>query len=187
MSQIAADLARRTQAAATEAAGGGVADGPGGAGAELDLFARLSVSLDANSAALRQARAALSVPWDVCHIIPLNPVQNSAAGTITDERWEPREGFAWHVLRVSVQSQGTGGATSALLVQDAAAAGAYNLQLVPPPGTAGTAGSFLGTWEPKGKFLLPGQRLILVTTAGGAIMNGEAVEIALDWLPRYLM
>jgi len=97
---------------------------------------------------------------------------------MSDERWEPREGFAWHITRVSVQSNAAGGATSALLVQDSVLSqGAYNLQSFPPAGSTAAAGSFLGCWEPKGRFLLPGNRLVLVTTGGGAIANGDAIEI----------
>lgn len=189
MSAIAADLARRSQHAAAQAAHAPPpAAAGGGSGGELEVFAKLAVALDGNTAAMRKAIAAGLVPWEVCHPIPLNPIANSVAGTISDERWEPREGFAWHVTRVSVQSAAAGGATSALLVQDSAlAAGAYNLQSFPPVGAVAAAGAFLGCWEPKGRFLLPGNRLVLVTTGGGAIANGDAIEIDLDWLSRYLM
>lgn len=160
---------------------------PAGA-AELDIRARLVLALEGNTSAMNRARSAWDVPWEVCHPIPLNPVTNTAAGVINDERWEPRQGFVWHILRVSVASNASGGATSALLVQDSAqVAGASDLQQFPPVGTAGTAGSFLGCWEPKGKFLFPGQRLILQTTGGGAIMNGDAIEIDTNWLSRYIM
>jgi hypothetical protein len=195
MSAIAADMARRGQAAAAEAAraappGGGGSGGAAGAGAgaELEVFARLAVALDANTSRMAAAIAAGAVPWEVCHPIPLNPITNTAAGSVSDERWEPREGFAWHITRVSVQSNANGGATSALVVADSViSSGAYNLQSFPPPGTAGAAGSFLGCWEPKGLFLMPGNRLILQTSGGGAIANGQAIEIATDWLSRYLL
>jgi hypothetical protein len=189
MSAIAADLARRSQAAAAEvAAQAPPGAGGGGAGADLEVFARLAVSLDDNTRAMAKAIAAGNVPWEACHPIPLNPITNAAAGPLSDERWEPREGFAWHITRVSVQSNGAGGATSALIVADSViSSGAYNLQSFPPPGATAAAGAFLGCWEPKGLFLLPGNRLILQTTGGGAIANGQAVEIDLRWLSRYLM
>jgi hypothetical protein len=184
MGQLAAGLARRNADAAQAAAGDS-----GGAGVELDVFGRLAVALDRNSAEHRAARAAAQIPWEYCHPILLAPVAINGAGTINDERWEPRESWVWHILRVSVQSNAAGGATSALLAQDSAnVAGAFNLQSFPPAGSAAlVAGSFMGCWEPKGKFLMAGQRLILTAVAGGAIINGEAIEIARDWLPTYLM
>lgn len=188
MSALAADMARRGQAAAAEAARAAPPSAGAGAGAELEVFARLAVSLDDNTRQMAKAIAAGAVPWEVCHPIPLNPIANSAAGVMSDERWEPREGFVWHITRVSVQSNAASGATSALLVADSViSSGAYNLQSFPTPGATGAAGAFLGCWEPKGLFLMPGSRLILQTTGGGAIANGQAIEIAADWLSRYLL
>lgn len=194
MPALYADMARRNQhaaAMAASAAAGAPAQGevPGdGGGAGLDVMAQLSVALGSNTDEMRRTRESLVIPWEVCHPAPLNPVAIPGAGTLNDERWEPRPGWCWHVTRVSVQSALTGGATSAILAQDSgAAAGAYNLQSFPPVGTTAVAGAFLGCWEPKGYFMMPGDRLILITTGGGAIMNGSVVEIALAWLSRYLM
>lgn len=179
MREIAGRLATDRLDEASAAAAG---DGPG-----LDIMAQLAVSLGSLNEELRRARRA-QIPWKYCHPVPLNPIVAGSALTGSDERWEPREGVAWHITRVSVQSNSAGGATSVLAAQDSVnAAGAYNLQQFPPPGVAGAAGSFLGCWEPKGTFLLPGNRMVFLPTGGSAVINGEAIEIALDWLPTYLM
>lgn len=188
MAELANLFAQRAAAQRITAEGAPPQQMPEGPGAELELFARLAIALDRNSDQLRMNRAAGRIPWDACHPIPLNPIANTAAGTITDERWQPREGFVWHITRVSVQSNAAGGATSALAVQDSANMdGATNLQSFPPPGSTATAGSFLGCWEPKGKFLMPGSTMLIQAIGGGVIANGEAVEVALDWFPTYLL
>lgn len=188
MSQLAADLARRSEDAAGAAAGMPPA-APGGGGASLDLevMGRLAVALDGNAAELRASRAAARIPWEACHPVPLNPITVNAAGAVADERWEPREGWFWHITRVSVQSLAASGATSALAALDSLAAGAANLQSFPPAGATATAGAFLGCWEPKGLIIGAGQRLMVSGTGGGFIANGQAIEIAADWLPTYLM
>lgn len=188
MSQLAADLARRSEGAAATAAGMGAdpAEG-GGASAELEVMGRLAVALDGNSAELRASRAAARIPWEVCHPIPLNPITINAAGTANDERWEPREGWYWHITRISVQSNAASGATSAVAALDSVAAGMANLQSFPPAGSTAAAAAFLGCWEPKGLIIGAGQRIIVTGTGGGLIANGQAIEIYKDWLPTYLM
>lgn len=187
MSQLAADLARRSQDTAAEAADPGEA-GAGGGGLDLELFARLAVALGQNTEELRQHRVHPSIPWEVCHPAPLNPITGTVAGAVNDERWEPRQGWFWHITRISVQSNAAGGATSALAVLDSVnTQGAGNLQQFPPAGSTATAGSFLGCWEPKGLFIGAGTRLLIQGVAGGCIANGQAVEIRADWLPTYLM
>jgi hypothetical protein len=181
MQLLSQQYAAQAEQAATAAAGGD-AGGPE-AGAELSVFARLAVSLDGAAAEMRKQRQAARKAWEHCHPIPLVTLTNTGAGTITDERWQPRQSWAWQVLRVSVVSNSSGGATAAALFRDSAGAdGAYQLQAF-----AGSAGSFLGVWEPKGMFLLPGQQMVWTSTGGGITVNGEAIEIALDWLPTYLM
>lgn len=160
------------------------------AGSVLQIMAKLAVSLGSAAAEMRRNREALKIPWKYCHPIPLNPITETGAGVISDERWEPRAEWAWQITRISIQSNQSGGATSAIIAQDSIApggVGAWNLQSFPPAGTTITAGGFMGCWEPKGKFLLPGNRLVLSSTGGGVIANGEAIEIALDWLATYLM
>lgn len=158
------------------------------AGSVLQIMAKLAVSLGHAAAEMRRNREALKIPWKYCHPIPLNPITEAGAGVISDERWEPRQQWAWHITRVSIQSNASGGATSAILAQDSTlGVGAWNLQSFPPAGSTIAAGAFMGCWEPKGKFLLPGNRLLVSATGGGCIANGEAIEIALDWLATYLM
>lgn len=188
MGQISPDagMAQLAQAYA-QAAGGPAADAeqvaPAASGAELDVFARLAVSIDGATAEMRRQRQAARKAWEHCHVFQLNTLSSAVAGILTDERWGPRQTWAWQVLRISVVSNSSGGATSAGLFRDSAAAeGAYQLQAF-----SGSAGSFLGVWEPKGLFLLPGQQLVFQSVAGGITVNGEGVEIALDWLPTYLM
>jgi hypothetical protein len=186
-------MAALTQAYARQMAGqapGELADAAAdaGPGLEVDVFARLAVALDGAAGEMRRGRAAAKIAWEHCHPIPLATISNTAAGTLNDERWEPRQNMAWHITRVSAQSNQSGGATSVIAAQDSTEVqGGYNLYEFPPPGTTVAAGAFLGTWEPKGLFLLPGNRLVFATIAGGATINGQAIEIAVDWLPTYLM
>jgi len=180
-----AGMAQLAQAYAAQAAGTAPGpDQPPAGGAELDVFARLTIALDRATDEMRRQRHAARKAWDHCHPVPLVPLSNNAAGTITDpDRWGPKEGWAWQVLRVSVVSNATGGATAAALFDSTAAMeGATQLQ-----GFTGTAGAFMGLWEPKGHFMLPGSQLVWTSTGGGITVNGEAIEIALDWLPTYLM
>lgn len=157
---------------------------PGGApgldgadGAALELAAMVGVVARASSAIERMAAAGHRprVPWEACHPVPLNPLASSAAGAVSDERWEPREGFAWHVMRVTPKFGA--GATAAVMYRDSVAADAWRLNTLSADGVA---------WEPRGLILLPGQRLIAAGVGGGITVNGDAIEVALDWLPDYL-
>lgn len=179
MAQLAQNYARQAAGAAPGDAGDKAADDTGGGGAELDIFARLSVSLDSAAAEMRKNRNAAKIPWEYCHPIPLNPINVPAGGVVSDERWEPREGFAWHVVRMSVVSTG---ATTVSAFRDTTAANAWMVNSF-----TGTANAFLGLWEPKGEFLLAGNRLIFSAVAGTATVNGQAIEVAIDWLPTYLL
>jgi hypothetical protein len=158
---------------------------PAGAGAELDIGARLVLALDSVTAAagrLAAARERDALAWEDCHPIDIAPVSEAAAGIITDERWQPRKNWAWQVLLLTVVFGG--GATSAVLYKSADPTGAVSNNALKSfiPDAAGVA-----AWEPKGLILLPGQQLMLSSAGGGALMRGEAVEIALPRLPEYLM
>lgn len=162
------------------------APGPG-AGAELDISARLVATLDGVSDAARQLAASRTrdqLSWEDCHPIDIAALQTpgGAAGFITDERWQPREKWAWQVLLITV-TFGAGG-TSAVLYQTASAEGtvANNSLKSFIPDAASTA-----VWEPKGLILLPGHQLGLQAAGGGATLRGKAVEIYLPRLPEYLM
>jgi hypothetical protein len=188
MAELANIMAQRTAAQKAVAEGAPPPQLPEGAAAELELYARMAIALDKNSAELARSRAAGRIPWEACHPVPLNPITLTAAGNVNDERWEPRGSWVWHITRISVQSNAAGGATSALAIADSAnMGGATNLQSFPPPGSVATAGSFLGCWEPKGLFMMPGSRILMQGTGGGITANGQAIEIALDWLATYLM
>lgn len=174
-----AGMAQLAQAYAAQAAGATGPEEMPAAGAELDVFARLSVAIDGATTEMRRQRQAARKAWEHCHPAPLVTLANNAAGTITDERWQPRAGWAWQLTRISVVSN-AGGATAAALYQGGP--GGEWLQ-----NFTGTAGAFMGIWEPKGTFLLPGNQLVWTSTGGGITVNGQVIEISLDWLPTYLM
>lgn len=141
--------------------------------AGLDFILSLSAAVKDNTRALRAAAA--PVRWEDCHPVPLAPVAspNGVAGTINDERWEPREGFAWHIVAVSVVFGA--GTTLATVYRDAV--GAQNQR-------NSQATGFL--WEPKAEILLPNSRLVFTSVGGPITVSGDAIEISLDFLPTYL-
>ena len=175
MSAIAADLARRSQAAAGQAAAGPPEAGPG-AGAELEVFGRLAVALDGNTAEMRRHHSGPRIPWEACHPVTLAPAQSSAAGTLADpERWGPRSGWAWQVTGLTVQLGA--GASQWSIYQDAVSPTNLKMQ-----------NTVSGLWEPKGWILLPGMQIVYAGTGGGIIVSiGSAIEVSLDWLADYLM
>lgn len=160
--------------------GSGPAEQPA-AGLEIDadvsFLLSLRTAIEQNTRALKSPRP--KIPWEACHPIPLNPINIGAAGTTSDERWEPREGFAWHVMRIGVASQT---ATAAAVFRDSPAVSAWELQAFTM-----VAGAFATPWEPRGLVLLPGSRLVWTATGGTATVNGDAIEVALDWLAAYLI
>jgi hypothetical protein len=177
---LGADISAPPEPGLSGPAAEGPADGMG-----LDIMARIAVCLEAVGGAARDlaaARARDQLGWEDCHPIDIDPVAEAGAGAITDERWQPRKGWAWQVLLLTVVF-GTGG-TSAALYKSADPAGALANNALHDfiPDTIGWA-----SWEPKGLILLPGQQLLLSAAGAGATMRGQAVEIALHRLPDYLM
>lgn len=154
-----------------------------GAAAGLELIARIGACIGDVGAELRRQRLAARLAWDDCHPIEIFPSAINAAGTLGDERWQPREGFAWQILLLTVTFGA--GATYAVAYQSADPSGALPKNalhdFVP------NATSSMASWEPKGKILLPGQQLLFASTGGGITVRGDAVEIAIDKLPAYLM
>src|SRR5215469_14292540 len=137
-----------------------------GAGVDLaaavTLFARLGASLDDVTAVLARQRRRNQLAWEDCHPIDLFPLSASGAGSLTDERWQPRQGVAWQILLVTI-TFGAG-----------AIAGNALKDFVP------NATSSVATWEPKGLLFLPGQQALFNATGGGITVRGEAVEIAIN-------
>jgi hypothetical protein len=133
--------------------------------------------------AMERERQREMLEWEDCHPIPLQPLANAAAGTLTDERWQPRAGFAWQILLVTVTFGA--GTTYAVMYDSAGAEGqiASNAlhDFVP------SAVSGMAEWEPKGLLVLPGHQMSFASTAGGITVSGRAVEISLGKLPAYLM
>ena len=173
-------LAQQYAAQAAAAAPAGIPEAAPAAGAELDVFARLSVSLDNATTEMRRQRQAARKAWNHCHPIPLNPLALGAAGQAIDERWSPRAQFAWQITLLSVVS---GTATGWAFYRDTdASPGNFKNGVL-----SGLTAGFTAIWEPKGLFLMPGTFLVPAAFGGTAVFNGEAVEIALDWLPTYLM
>jgi hypothetical protein len=133
--------------------------------------------------AIERQRQREMLEWEDCHPIDLAPIAIGAAGNLTDERWQPRAGFAWQILLVTVTFGA--GATEAIMYKSADATGAVAsnaLQGFTPGAVTGTA-----VWEPKGLIFLPGQQALFAAAGGGVTVRGEAVEIALGQLPAYLM
>lgn len=149
-------------------------------GGNLKVMAALAVALQANTRAVRASRAARpEIPWEACHPIPLSPLASNAAGWLGqgDERWTPPAGFAWHVMWIA----------------EVLAAGATSWALYRTGGTSASAAyqvissTVSGLFEPRGLVLMPGEYLAHQAVGGGVTVNGQAIEVALDWLPAYLM
>lgn len=158
-----------------------VSDEPA-AGAELDVVARLALSIgELGDAAARLAAARERIAWEDCHTIPLAALAGTGAALV-DERWQPRPGWAWQVLLLTVTFGA--GATSAVLYESASVEG-----LIPNnalrsflPDAANMA-----TWEPKGLLVLPGHQLSWLAAGGPVTVAGRAVEVRLARLPDYLI
>src|SRR5215469_9242458 len=151
-----------------------------GAGVDLaaavTLFARLGASLDDVTAELARQRRRNQLAWEDCYPIDLFPLSASGAGSLTDERWQPRQGVAWQILLVTITFGA--GATFANMYKSADASGAIAgnaLKDFVPNATSSVA-----TWEPKGLLFLPGQQALFNATGGGITVRGEAVEIAIN-------
>lgn len=153
--------------------GGGGLELEAGAGAGIVL--RLGNVLDALATELERQRSRDLGSWRVIHPIQIPPGQSAAAGILEDpDRWGPRAGWAWLVTRLT-GTLATGG-VSMTIYRDAA---------IPTNTLLGPVGG--GTWEPKSCILLPGQQLVWQSVGAGIAVDGEGIEIALDWLPRFLL
>jgi hypothetical protein len=155
-----------------------------------DIMVRLAACLDLVGGASRRLADAMErqrlreeLQWEDCHPIDLAPVSIAGAGSLTDERWQPRAGFAWQILLVTVTFGA--GATEAVMYKSADASGATPNNAL--NGFTPNAVTSIGVWEPKGLIFLPGQQALFAATGGGITVRGEAVEIALGQLPPYLM
>lgn len=153
----------------------------GEAGAQLDISLRLIAALESLDGAVR-GRGRDLIPWEDCHPVDLFPLASSSAVPLIDERWQPRQGWTWQVLLLTVTFGA--GATSAVVYTTADASG-----LIPSnsrksflPDTANMA-----TWEPKGLLLGPGSQLSWLSAGGGITVSGLAVEVRTHLLPLYLM
>lgn len=156
---------------------------PDAGGAGVDIGLRLIASVESLDGAVRRLQAGRDlIPWEDCHPVDLFPLASAGAVPLIDERWQPRQGFTWQVLLLTV-SFGAG-ATSAVVYTTADASG-----LIPSnsrksflPDTAGMA-----VWEPKGLLLGPGSQLSWLSAGGGITVSGQAVEVRTHLLPLYLM
>lgn len=147
-----------------------------GAGADLDVYLRLTAALENNTRAQQRAAVRPRIPWEAAHPFPLFPQSSNAAGTLQDpDRWAPKDGWTWLLTRLTV-TLGTG-ATSFTAYKDSAASPAFAV--------LGPNGS--GTWEPKSTVFMPGVQLLVASAGGGCTVSGEGVEIALEWLPTFIL
>jgi hypothetical protein len=150
-----------------------------GAGAELDVSARLALVVDRLGIVARQLaaqREAARLSWEQCHPIDIPPWQSPGAGTIDPlDIWGPRQNFAWHVLLLPAVLGQAG--TMMSLYRDA-----------PVPTNLVFQSTVSGLFEPRRLILVPGRRLVWTSAGDGlTVSTGIAVEIALDALPAYLM
>lgn len=156
--------------------------GMDGISAELAIMIRLATALEGNTAAIRGSRRKFS--FAEVHPVQLAPI--AAAGAVAnlgagDERWSPRQGWAWDIQSWSVTFGA--GTTSATIARDQSdPSGAWNKMTLDPPAAGSTA-----YWHPGGHLiLLPQQRFVWSSAAGGITVSGEATEVAIDCLPDYL-
>lgn len=156
-----------------------------GEGAPDAGMAAIAATFTAQAAAgVLPARAAPGLPGPDMDVIgpadvwPLRlpPQQNSAGGTLDPVDWGPPAGSgrAWRIDEVII----TLGAGTSLVQFYKEAVQAVQLRFQ-------TSGS--GIWEPSMLMLLPGERLLAITTGGGATFAIEGEQIATRVLPRYLL
>lgn len=129
----------------------------------------------------RRAQSQLDAMWQQVHQVPMAALETGTAATLglADQRWGPLDGYAWHVVRVTV-AFGSGATSVTLYKSQVADANALQILLPPSSGT-------VATWEPKALVLQPWDRVIAVVAGGGATINGDAIEVDIRVLPEYLL
>lgn len=148
--------------------------GEGGLSVEFGIMAKLAAALHRNSDVMQAARKP-RVPWEAIHQVDIFPQANNAAGTLDDpDRWGPHAGWAWEITWLMLVLGA--GATAVTVYRDAA---------IPTNEMFTTAVTV--RWEPRKTRLMPGSRLIVVSAGGGVSVNGQAEEVALDWMPEHIL
>lgn len=113
------------------------------------------------------------VPADAVWPLRLDPQVLTAAGTIDPIEWRPGTGYCWHITEATI-SLGAG-ATQVQIFNE----GPQTERLF----FSTTASGLL---EPRLKLVMPGERLIVVSTGGGCTIRIEGVTVALYFLATYL-
>ncbi len=116
-------------------------------------------------------RAGAVSPDDVW-LLALPPQQNTAAGTLDPVDWGPPPGWVWRITYVPFLF-GSGTTNVAFYLNSALAFPLFEF----------TASA---TWEPGHLYLQNGERLVAVTTGGGASILVRGERIATHFLPTYL-
>ena len=149
---------------------------PAASGGELDIMVRLAAALESNTAAMDRARAAADAAWVRVHPIPLRPQQSNAAQLLADpDGWGPQDGWAWRIFGWTVVLGA--GTTSASAWLDSPNS---------PTNLLFTTG-VSGRWEPSHFFMMPGTQIVWNSVGGGiTVCQGNAAEIAINDLPRYM-
>lgn len=160
--------------------------GEQGGGAGIDIMVRIAATLDRlNQHMDRRSDRGPVVPYAAARAVPIQAQSSSAAATTLDpggSLWAPKDGYAWHVVRLSC----VGPACTGVSYFDTVVEGSGNIGSTGLNTVTGTAGNVI-TWEPRLLVMLPTSRLIAQTQGGAGTIYGMAVEVELPWLATYLM
>lgn len=160
--------------------------------AGFDFSLRASLDAMANGAAAAGGAAAgglrVADPWQAAELwyieIPASQFLGSAAPFIK-ALWGPNTGYAWAIQRLTVA--GLAGTDSMLIYRGYSGAADIQPQnIAGPPLTAAAPTINPGK---SGLVLMPEQSLVFAGTLTGAsvyTVSGNAVQMTLDRLPRYL-
>lgn len=151
---------------------------------EFAVFGALAANLGAAAREMRASRISAEADWSKVHPIEIPPGtgfnlagSQTTAGTYDQpDSWGPHAGWAWRIFGWSV-AFGVGTTSFSIW---------YDSPLDPSNIILGPL-STAGRWEPSHFYLMPGRRIVFSSVGGPLVIGkGDAAEVALDYLPRYI-
>lgn len=155
----------------------------GEAGPLLDVWAKIGVRLESLTGELRAERDERARLWESVRFIPVNPAQFAFGSLPAVLTVTPKHGYTWAVQRVSVAGIGVSPDVVSLY-RGASPADAVAQNFL------NTLSAAVPAWHPGGKgcLLKPSQTIVVGggTTGNTYTVNIDVIQVADEWLPRYL-